>query len=72
MVEKESREAFAENDETQSQLNIKLERGLQAGWGAERGGDARVGEREILIAIIWPADPREMTRSPQAASNTDI
>ena len=43
MVDKESQEALAENDETQSQLNIKLERGLQLGRGAERGGDARVG-----------------------------
>lgn len=37
MAEKESREDLAENDETQSRLNIKLERGLQLGWGWREG-----------------------------------
>lgn len=71
---KKSQGALTEYDETQFQLNIRLERGLQLGWERRwrEKGDARVGEREILIAIVWPADPRQMTRSPQAASNTDI
>lgn len=71
MVDKESQEALAENDETQSQLNIKLERGLQLGRGQREGEMPGVGER-ILLELFWPADPRQMTRSPQAASNTDI
>lgn len=33
MAEQESQEALAEYDETQSRLNIKLEGGLQLGWG---------------------------------------
>lgn len=40
MVAKDSQKALAEYDETQSQLNIKLEGGLQLGWGVG-------GEREM-------------------------
>lgn len=35
-------------------------------------GETQHWEREILIAIVWPVDPRQKTRSPKATSNTDI
>lgn len=48
MVEKKSQEALAENDETQSQPNIKLEVCLQLGWGLEGEGRCQGwGERNF-------------------------
>jgi hypothetical protein len=72
MPKRASCKALAEYDETQPQLNIKLERGLGLGRGAGERKEMQSREREILIAIVWPVDPRQMTRSSQAASNTDI
>lgn len=46
MVEKKSREAFAEYDETQCQPNIKLERGLRLGWGLGGRRGCQGWERE--------------------------
>lgn len=39
------------------------------GWGLEKKKreTQQHREREILIAIVWPVDPRQKTRSPESS-----